>query len=320
MKLPIAQRKMLLSLSVGWMLLLTNASTDALELKTQQIDKQSYALVGELGPRTYENHGLNNTVGFVVTGDGVVLIDSGASPLGAAEIAKRVALVTDQPIKWVINSGSQDHRWLGNSYFQQRGAEIIALKKTVETQQKFADDHLLGLQNTLKERAEGITVQHATRVLDTIHAKLQLGGSQFEIIWFGDSHFPGDAVIWLPAQKVVFTGDMVYLDRMLGILPHSNVASWQQAFHKMAQLKPEWVVPGHGNVAPLSKAQAETGDYLDLLVSGVKKAQQDWLEIDDTVNLLSEGESATPFQHLQNFDSWHRTNINRTYLQLEATR
>ncbi|MCW8826860.1 MAG: MBL fold metallo-hydrolase [Gammaproteobacteria bacterium] len=290
----------------------------AINLKTHKIDATAYALVGELGPRTYENHGLNNTVGFVITPQGVVLIDSGASPMGAAEIAKRVAAVTDKPIKWVINTGSQDHRWLGNSYFKKHGAEIIALKKTVVTQQRFADDHISGLQNTLKDRAKGITPEFASRSIDSDHAQLNLGGTPFEIFWFGDTHFPGDAVVWLPKQRIAFTGDMVYLDRMLGILPYSNVISWQQAFHKMEQLEPKWIVPGHGDVAPLSKVQAETGNYLDFLISGVKRAQEDWLEIDDTVNLLSETESAAPFAHLQNFDSWHRTNINRTFLTLES--
>ncbi|MDH3355073.1 MAG: MBL fold metallo-hydrolase [Chromatiales bacterium] len=298
--------------------LLTLKDSQALNLKTHKISNTVYALVGELGPRTYENNGLNNTMGFVITGNGVVLIDSGASPIGAAEISKRVAAVTSQPIKWVINTGSQDHRWLGNSYFRQHGAEIIALKKTVTTEKKFVDDHIRGLRNTLKERADGIVPQYATNELDTNHAKLTLGGVKFEIIWFGNSHFPGDSVVWLPAQKIVFTGDMVYLDRMLGILPYSNVLSWQKSFHKMEQLNPKWVVPGHGNVYPLATAQAETGNYLDFLVNGVRKAQADWLELDDTVNLLSEKKRVAPFVHLKNFDSWHRTNINRTYLTLES--
>ncbi len=299
-------------------MILTSNSAYALHLKTHKITETAYALVGELGPRTYDNLGLNNTLGFVITRSGVVLIDSGSSPQGGKEIAKRVAQVTDQPIKWVINTGSQDHRWLGNDYFQRQGAEIIALKKTVMTQRKYADDQLDSLKNVLKERAEGGKARHASRVFDSNHAQFKLGETPFEIFYFGDAHFPGDAVVWLPEQKIVFTGDMVYVDRMLGVLPYSNSVSWQQAFHKMAKLKPQWVVPGHGNVYPLSKAQAETGNYLDFLINGIKKAQEDWLEIDDTVNLLSEKERAAPFSHLKNFDSWHRTNINRTYLLLES--
>ena len=320
MKFQVPPRKTFALLLILPVCLLVMKSANALNLKTHKISETAYALVGELGPRSYDNLALNNTMGFVITKSGVVLIDSGSSPQAGKEISMRVAQVTDRPIRWVINTGSQDHRWLGNDYFQQRGAEIIALKKTVLTQQRYADDHVRGLQNVLKDRAEGLQPRHASRVIDGDHAKFKLDGTTFEIFYFGDSHFPGDAVVWLPEQEIVFTGDMVYVDRMLGILPYSNTVTWQRAFKQMAQLKPKWVVPGHGNVYPLSKAQAETGDYLDFLVNGIKKAQEDWLELDETVDLLSEKGHAAPFSHLRNFDSWHRTNINRTYLILEAAK
>ena len=103
-------------------------------LKSQKINESSYALIGEIGGRTYENQGLNANYGVVVTKDGVILIDSGASKQGAELISKEVQKITAQKIRWVINTGSQDHRWLGNDYFISQGAEVIALSKTVATQ------------------------------------------------------------------------------------------------------------------------------------------------------------------------------------------
>ena len=79
-------------------------------------------------------------MGFVVTSEGVALIDSGASAQGAGLIEERIARVTDHPVRWVINTGSQDHRWLGNAYFADRGAEIIALERTVATQKSQAGE------------------------------------------------------------------------------------------------------------------------------------------------------------------------------------
>jgi len=66
----------------------------------------------------------------------------------------------------------------------------------------------------------------------------------------------------------------------------------------------------------MDKAQKQTGDYLAYLITGVKKALDDWSELDETVIALTE--TADQFKNLQNFDSWHKLNINRTYLQLEA--
>ena len=81
----------------------------AFELKVEPVGKNAYAIVGEIGPRTPENHALNNTLGFVVTGEGVVLIGSGASPAGAQLVEQAVASVTDKPIRLVVNIGVQDH-------------------------------------------------------------------------------------------------------------------------------------------------------------------------------------------------------------------
>jgi len=290
-------------------------SAQAFELITEQVTDDAYALVGEIGPRTYDNHALNNTLGFVVTPGGVVLVSSGASPSGARLIEAAVGRVSKQPIRWVINIGAQDHHWLGNSYFAERGAEIIALARTVATQHAHVDNHLERLHAVLKERAADLRPVYASRVLDGDRATLQLGGKAFELIWPGDGHFPGDAILWLPEEKLVFTGDLVFHDRMLGIHPFSPVASWQRAFHAMEKLEPVHVVPGHGHPGDLAKARRDTGDYLDWLVGGVTKALADWKELGETIEMMS---NAPQFKHLKFYDDWHRRNIHQTYIQLES--
>jgi len=102
---------------------------------------------------------------------------------------------------------------------------------------------------------------------------------------------------------------------MLGVQPYSQVKTWQKSFHKIAALKPQLVIPGHGHPAKWVKAEHETGDYLDWLVKNISAALKDWKEIGDTVDDLSE---APQFRQLKFYNNWHRKNINRTYLQLEA--
>lgn len=298
-------------------LILTSFSVSAFELEAKLITGNIYALVGEVGPRTSENHALNNTMGFVVTGEGCVLVSSGASPSGAKLIEQAIRQITDQPVRWVINIGVQDHHWLGNSYFVGKGAEVLALKRTVSTQKKHVEDHLARLNRVMGDRAENVVPVYATKAFDTDHGSVTLGGVDFELIWPGDGHFPGDAVLWLPKEQTVFTGDLVYNDRMLGIFPYSHVASWQKAFHKMASLNPVYVIAGHGNPGDLAKAKRDTGDYLDWLVTEVSSAVEEWQELGETVELLGE---APAFRHLKFYDSWHKRNINQTYVQMEGAR
>ena len=299
---------------LGLVALAATTAVSAYEPTPERVTDGVYALVGPITGRTAENDALNNNQGFVITDEGVVLIDSGASTLGAQKIDAAIDTVTDKPVTHVINTGSQDHRWLGNGYFRDQGAEIIALARTVETQKRFAEQHMDRLEGILGERLEGTTPVHAADPIDADRSTFEIGGTEFQLIFFGDAHFPGDAVVWLPKQETVFTGDMVYVDRMLGIHPFSDVVSWRQAFHAMEQLEPEHVVPGHGGVCDLEKARAETGDYLDFLVTEVRGAVADFQGLQTTVDELAD---APRFEHLEHFDSWHRTNINRAFLQLE---
>lgn len=88
--------------------------------KAERVTDNVYAIVGPLGQRSQANAGLNANYGFVVTPQGVILIDSGASAYSAAKLEKAVAQVTKEPVRWVLNTGSQDHRWLGNDYLAER--------------------------------------------------------------------------------------------------------------------------------------------------------------------------------------------------------
>lgn len=285
------------------------------EPKATPVVDNIYAIVGPITGRTAENDALNNNLGFVVTDEGVVLIDSGASRLGAEQVDAAIDAVTDKPVTHVINTGSQDHRWLGNAYFAEQGAEIVALKRTVATQKEFADQHVARLEEVLGERFAGTEPMQATDPIDADRKTLEIGGTTFELIWFGDAHFPGDIVVWLPEQETIFTGDMVYVDRMLGIHPWSDVLSWQKAFHEMEKLEAVHVVPGHGQVTDMAQARAEAGDYLDFLVTEIGAAVDNFEGLQATVERLTD---APQFKHLEHFDNWHRTNISRAYTQIEA--
>ena len=287
----------------------------AFELLPEKVADNAWALVGEIGGRTVENHGLNNTLGVIVTPEGVILIGSGATPAGAALIERTIARITDRPVRWVINIGAQDHHWLGNSYFAGKGLPIIALARTVAAQKQHLDEHLVRLKRFVGKEARQVHPVYAGRIIDRDKADLTLGGVHIHLIWPGNGHFPGDAVAWLPEQRIVFTGDFVFNDRMLGVHPFSQVVEWRNAFHRIAALHPQVVVPGHGFPGPLAKAQRDTGDYLDFLVTQVGKALEDWKELGETTDLLGD---APQFRHLKFYDGWHRTSINRTYLQMEA--
>ena len=285
----------------------------AVEVSFRPVTDGVYAYVGETGPRSYDNEGLNATIGLIDTPAGVVLIDSGATFQSARKIHDAVKQVTSRPVRWVINTGGQDHRWLGNGYFIAQGAEVIAHASARADMQARAGDHIATLGTTLKERAEGTVPTLPTRFVEGSDTALELGGITLALRHRGGGHTPGDMMVWLPGKKVLFSGDVVYVDRMLSVIPVSNTKAWLASFKAIEDLQPQYIVPGHGKVSTLATARADTADYLVALRAHMKKAVDDGVDVSAAVKSFN----TAPFMRLLNAADLMPGNGSRTYLELE---
>ena len=272
-----------------------------------------YAHVGDKGARNADNEGLNANLGLVLTPAGAVLIDSGATFQSARQIHAAVQQLTPQPLKWVLNTGGQDHRWLGNGYFKAQGAQIIAHADAEADMRNRGNDHLVALKATLGAKADGTVPTLPTRWLGGNDERLELGGVVFEFRHRGGAHTPGDTMVWLPQKNVLFSGDVVYVDRMLGVLPVSRTKSWLETFAVIEQLAPRRLVPGHGDVTDVATARADTQAYLLALRAHMKKAVDDGVDVSEAVRTFD----ARPFVRLLNAAELMPGNASRTYLEVE---
>ena len=289
------------------------AASQAVEVRFAPVADNVYAFIGETGARTYDNEGLNANLGLVVTPAGAVLIDSGASFNSARQVHAAVRAVTTQPVRWVINTGGQDHRWLGNGYFKAQGAQLIAHANARADLQARGRDHVRALAVVLKERIDGTQPVLPERWIDGQDSRIELGGVTFELRHRGGAHTPGDMLVWLPQARVLFSGDVVYVDRMLGVLPVSNTRQWLATFAAIELLAPARIVPGHGRVTDLATARADTQAYLAALRAHMKKAVDDGTDISAAIRAFDAG----PFMRLLNAAELHPGNASRTYLELE---
>ena len=285
----------------------------AVEVVFKAVAPGVYAVVGDTEGRTYENEALNANFGLVVTPHGAVLIDPGASFQGARQIAAAAQKVTTQPIRWVINTGGQDHRWLGNGYFQAQGAEIIAHANAQADMKARGPAHLKANAPVLKDKMAGTEIVLPTRWLQDADTTLNLGGTTLQVVHRGGGHTPGDSLVWLPQSGVVFTGDVVYVDRILGLHPVSKTKTWVASFEALEALKPKIVVPGHGQVTTLAQAQKDTGDLLKALRAHMGQAVEAGTDISAAVKSFD----AAPYRHLKHVDVWLPQLANLTYLEME---
>jgi glyoxylase-like metal-dependent hydrolase (beta-lactamase superfamily II) len=249
----------------------------------------------------------------VVTAAGALLIDSGATFQSARQIHEAVKRVTPQPLRWVVNTGGQDHRWLGNGYFAGQGAEIIAHANARADMMNRGNDQLVGLKATLGAKADGTVPTLPTRWLAGNDERLELGGVVLEFRHRGGAHTPGDLMVWLPQKDVLFSGDVVYVERMLGVIPVSQTKRWLGTFAVIEQLAPGRIVPGHGSVTTLTTARDDTQAYLLALRAHMKKAVDEGTDVSEAVKSFD----GRPFMRLLNSAELMPGNASRTYLEIE---
>jgi glyoxylase-like metal-dependent hydrolase (beta-lactamase superfamily II) len=273
-------------------------SLSAHAFETVKVADSVYALVGDLGQRSPENLGHNITSGFIVTAQGVVVIDTGGSLANAQAIHSAIHKVTDKPVIYAVNSGGQDHRWFGNDYFKRQGAKLIASEAAARDMHERGAEQKAMAQRLLKEKFAGTQLVYPDITFKDRYT-LPVAGELIELIYTGGAHTPGDILVWLPQRSIVFTGDAVFVQRLLGVMPGS-ARRWIRSLEYLRdELKPKIIVPGHGHVTNLHEALRDSYDYLVFLREATQKRIADGAF--DPVE-ASQGLDQSRFKYLLNYD------------------
>jgi glyoxylase-like metal-dependent hydrolase (beta-lactamase superfamily II) len=280
-------------------------------LEVNPVTHGVWAIVGEKEQRSPENLGNNATFGLVVTDDGAVLIDPGGSWKGAEALQAAIRGVTDRPVTHVINTGGQDHRWLGNGYWQAQGATVVASDAAMEDQKARASMQMTALAQLIGDALDGTEPRFADVTFSEAYT-LEVGGLTFEIVHPGPAHTPGDSFVWLPGRDVVFTGDIVYVERILGVGEQSSITHWPAAFEAVAATGAAHVVPGHGGPTTLDRARADTYDYLMNLRAQIGDLLDGGGDIMDAPAV-----DQAAFAGLEQFEALAGRNAQTAYQQME---
>ena len=280
-------------------------------LNTQQVGLGIWAIEGPADQRNAQNLGNNATFGLIETAEGAVLVDPGGTWAGAAMLHDVVRDLTDQPVTHVINTGGQDHRWLGNGYWQAQGATVIASADAVADQTARGSLQLTMLSQLVGEGLSGTEASYADVTFEKVHT-LDLGGRRIDIRHVSAAHTHGDSLVWLPEARTVFTGDIVYVGRILGVMEFSDSAAWLESFAAIEALEPEHLVPGHGPATKLEQAQADTRDYLASLRASMRAHIDAGGDIIGSVDV-----DQSTFRHLDQFEALAKRNAQAVYQQME---
>ncbi len=225
----------------------------------------------------YTAEGDPNT-GIVVGDDAVMVIDTQATPVMAQDVIRRIREVTDKPIKYVVLSHYHAVRVLGASAY---GADhVIASEATREMiVERGQQDYLSEVQRFPRLFRSVETVPGLTwpTITFTDRMTLWLGQTEVQIIHAGRGHTKGDTIVWLPKERVLFSGDLVEY----GATPYcgdAHLQDWPQTLQKLRDLKPLALVPGRGDALTTERAVedglAGTQAFVTELYEEVKKRAQ----------------------------------------------
>ena len=230
--------------------------------KPVEVIPHVWSAIGATAPPTYENAGHNNNLSFIVTGDGVVVVNGGASARLAAALHDEIRAVTDQPVRLVINENGQGHAMLGNSYWADQGVEILAHEDAIAEVEENGDFILQGMQRYNRDRAEGTRVVAAGRSFSDREV-IEMGEVTLEVLHLGSAHGPGDTQVWIPQWDIVIAGDIAFRERMPPIFLDTCTACWIETFDgPFTALGATYVIPGHGHPTNMAQVTRYTSDYL----------------------------------------------------------
>lgn len=270
-----------------------------------------WSAIGATAPPDYDNAGHNNNLSFIVTGDGVIVFNSGASYLLAKALHDEIRKITDQPVALVVNENGQGHAMLGNGYWVGQGVPVLAHEAAAEAFENDGYGSLARLKDYAKEQSLGSTVQAPTEVMTDIRV-IEMGDFRIEVRWLGIAHSPGDLVIWLPEQRLVIAGDMAFHERLLPVFEDTQTLEWLQSWQRFEDLEALYVIPGHGHPTNMAQVRRYTRDYL-LFVRG--KVQELLDEGEDLQAAYGIDQSA--YAHLHTFDELAKKNAGRIFEQME---
>jgi glyoxylase-like metal-dependent hydrolase (beta-lactamase superfamily II) len=290
------------------------AAAQALTPRAVKVAPDTYMVQGVSALGSSANRNFISNAAFVVTPQGVLVVDALGSPVLALELLAEIRRITSAPVRYVVVTHYHADHIYGLQAFKDAGATIIAQR----------DGRLYLNSDTAQLRLKASREELAPAVDDDTRlvaadrwieqpTTLQLGGLDFLLQPAGPAHTPEDLVIWVPQRRLLFAGDLVFRGR-IPFVGQADSARWITALDTLLSFDANTIVPGHGPVSASARADLElTRDYLVYLRQTMGEAARN-------MDPFEEAYARTDwsrFEKLPLFAAANRINAYNTYLLME---
>jgi glyoxylase-like metal-dependent hydrolase (beta-lactamase superfamily II) len=237
----------------------SQSDLQAKKISFPRLSKSCWAFTAEGDPNT----------GVIVGEDCVMVIDAQATPAMAREVIRRIRRVTSKPIRYVVLSHYHAVRVLGASAY--RAEQVIASQRTLglireRGKQDMASE--IGRFPRLFRGAKSIPGLTWPTMVFNDELSVMMGKLEVRILHLGPGHTGGDTIVWVPAEKVLFSGDLVEYEA--GIYTgDAHLEEWPNTLEKLRALKPRALVPGRGPALATPRAADKAIRYTQGFVRGL---------------------------------------------------
>jgi len=253
--------------------------------------------------------------GFVVTGDGVVVIDALASPSQGEQLLHAIRRITDQPVKWLILTHHHPDHHFGAVVLRKAGARVIAHPDRRVLAAEGGEDALIadwvrvvGL-DAMRGFEFADTPDRAVTTADT----LRLGEKSIVVTHPGAGHSAGDLLVWLPKERVLFAGDVLVEDGV-SMVVDGNADELLRVLDRVDSMHAAIVVSGHGAIPRRpAKLVQRTREYLTGLQAEMRAAVEKAVPMRRALAALPPADSTRPVS----LNSRRRRNAARVYVEEE---
>jgi glyoxylase-like metal-dependent hydrolase (beta-lactamase superfamily II) len=280
-----------------------------------KVAPHTWFVEGEAALGSGANRNFISNAAFVVTKDGVVVIDALGSPALAKELIAQIRKVTRLPIRYLIVTHYHADHIYGLQEFSKLGVTIIAHSSAHEylnsdLAKKRLEDSRITLFPWIDEDTRLVA---PSQEFSAPVQRLLLGGIEFQAHHVGPAHTPEDLVVWSPQLGILFAGDLVFRGR-IPFVGQADSRQWVKSLDQALAFEPKLIVPGHGPISDKPRQDLElTRDYLLYLRASLAAAAKNLEPFDQAYAKVD----WSRYEKLPLFRAANRMNAYNTYLLLE---
>lgn len=302
------------TLKIAWLIVLgffAQGCATASPLPVKEVAPGIYVHQGAHEDFDEGYHGDIANIGFIVGKEAVAVIDTGGYIKVGAALREAIRVITDLPIRYVINTHVHPDHIFGNAAYGADKPTYVGHYKLPAAMLQRADVYLRGLQNQLGKEAEGSTILPPTLLVEDV-ATLDLGERKLELKAWPTAHTNNDLSIRDVTTDTLWLSDLLFIDRTPSI--DGDVKGWLKVIEVLRETNAKLVIPGHGQVTPDKNAALDNQRrYLQTLLDDVRASIKKGISMTDTMNIAAQSESKSWVL----FDVVNRRNVNIIYPQLE---